>query len=107
MTRVEFRLSMPSAASWDGRWSGSGRRYAVIRTMTAQLASRLLNGADSASWTYSFNDGWVAQVTAREISKGQRVEKSDGFCGYDWMVESILTDGVIRAPQPRQQSEAT
>lgn len=39
----------------------------------------------------------VTGEQARTIRK-----KSEGFCGYDWMVDSILNDGAIYGPtQPK------
>lgn len=65
---IIFTLSMPGNNSWNGRWSG---------------------------------DGWRAAVEAKEADTqaARRImSKSNGFCGYDWMVRSILSDGDIYGP---------
>ena len=55
--RVEFRLSMPSANSWNGRWSGEGRNYAIVKTLTDKAAASLLKGEPSQSWFHRWDDG--------------------------------------------------
>lgn len=90
MKRIEFRLSMPSRASWNGGWSGAGRNYVIVRTLTDQLADDLLA---VGSWYHRWDDGWGAQITARVMEPGQRKAKSDGFAGYDWMVANIIAYG--------------
>ena len=95
MTRIEFRLSMPGNNSWNGRWSGEGRNYSIVKSLPATKVLALLDGKDSRSWGYNFGDGWYASVTARIVPAGERLRKSDGFAGYEWMVESILADGDI------------
>ena len=89
MKRVEFRLSMPSVGSWNGRWSGEGRNYVIVRTLPDEQARVL----DKGSWFYRWDDGWGASVRARVMERGERVRKSDGFSGYDWMVRNILDHG--------------
>lgn len=97
MKRIEFRLSMPGRGSWNGAWSGSERNYAIVRTMTDEAVKKLM-GTDlgiaiSKSWYHRWDDGWTAQVTARIVPAGERLKKSNGFCGYDWMVTNILDHG--------------
>jgi hypothetical protein len=33
--RVEFTLSMPGRSSWNGGWSGEGRHFAIVRTLSS------------------------------------------------------------------------
>lgn len=106
MTRIEFVLSMPGRNSWNGGWSGSGRHYAIVKTVPDKTAAALLGEKPRESWGYDFGDGWFASVTARIVEKGERVRKSDGFSGYDWMVRSILADGEIYGPMnPRPATQ--
>lgn len=97
--RVEFRLSMPSRSSWNGGWSGADRNYAITRTLTDKAVAALLGESDKASWFHRWDDGWAAAINARIVPIGERVRKSDGFCGYDWMVRNILTYGDTREPE--------
>jgi hypothetical protein len=96
MKRIEFLLSMPSRGSWDGGWSGSKRRYAIVRKMTDEAATKLMGTSIERSWSHCWGDGWTAQVTARVVTAGERLKRSDGFCGYDWMVANILDHGNTR-----------
>lgn len=94
MTRIEFKLSMPGRASWNGGWSGESRNYILVRELDDIAIARLLGAAmTSASWSHRWSDGWCAEVTARIVPAGEELPKSDGFCGYDWMVDNILRNG--------------
>lgn len=99
MKRIEFRLSMPNAASWNGKWSGEGRNYTLVKELSFDnpLGIDLRCGLATKSWSYAWSDGWVARVQARAVPDDEKLQKSDGFCGYDWMVESILKRGKILA----------
>lgn len=107
MTRVEFRLSMPGRNSWNGRWSGEGSNYTIVKNIPDKRAGELLGAKGRESWGYNFGDGWYASVEGRVVPKGERLRKSAGFCGYDWMVRSILADGEIYGPmQPKEPPPA-
>jgi hypothetical protein len=94
MKRVEFILFMPGSPSWNGRWSGEGRRHAVIRKVTDR--NGLAKSLDGRHWRHQWPDGWTAGVTARVMDVGERAKPSQGFCGYDWMVDDIIRFGQIR-----------
>lgn len=94
MKRVEFTLSMPGNNAWNGRWSGEGKHYAIVRTLADKTAVQL----DGKHWDYSFGDGWRAAVDARVLAPREKAKASAGFAGYDWMVASILSDGDIYGP---------
>lgn len=89
--RLEFRLTMPGVGSWNGKWSGEGRNYTLVESVPAEQAADLLA---TGSWLYRWDDGWCARVSVRAMEKGERKKKSDGFCGYKWMVENILRWGT-------------
>lgn len=91
---------MPGVASWNGRWSGEGRNYSIVRSLSAAEAAKL----DGKHWSYRWSDGWCALVSAKIVVG--KVKKSDGFYGYDWMVDSILRDGVILADHERNKERA-
>lgn len=85
-----FTLSMPNRGSANGRWSGEGRPYVVIRRTPKSLEEK--------SYFYSFGDGWVASVHVNRVTGRDALalrNKSAGFCGYDWMVDEILAHGRI------------
>lgn len=93
MTRVEFKLAMPHRGSWDNRWSGESRNYTLVQDIDEEKSARL----DGRSWSYSWPDGWRAEISARIVPAGEEREPSHGFHGYDWMVASILRYGKIYA----------
>jgi hypothetical protein len=88
--RYVFILSMPGNNSWNGKWSGEDNDYSVARTLTGKKAAQLKN-----YYSYSFGDGWVAGITIRPAKTREKV--SNKFCGYEWMIDSILRYGEIRA----------
>lgn len=92
--RLEFRLSMPGRGSWNGGWSGENRNYTIVRSYGDQAAAKILR---ERSYHYSWPDGWGARVDVRVLNKGERSKKSDGFHGYDWMIDSIERFGKIYA----------
>lgn len=99
--KLLFTLNMPNVNSWNGRWSGEGNVYARIRNFgtAKKTAERLRPILDSGYFYYNFGDGWGASVTVKEATAEdvKRVKKqSRGFCGYDWMIDSILEHGDIR-----------
>jgi hypothetical protein len=102
MHLVEFRLSMPGdLPSWNGKWSGAKMNYFVVRELSDEALSRLFDIASGRFdltkcrriWTHRWNDGWAAQVSARVLSADEELPESDGFNGYDWMVDNILQKG--------------
>lgn len=98
---------MPGNNAWNGKWSGEGNLYAMVKTIPntkagkAKLESIVGSGAiQRNSFGYSFGDGWFARVEARVVDSGSARmfrTKSKGFCGYEWMVDSILKNGKILA----------
>lgn len=103
MKTLLFKLTMPGNNSWNGKWSGEGSCYALKKRVKESTAEKL----SGQYFGYNFGDGWRAGVeviasdakTTRETMK-----RSKGFCGYDWMVDSILHDGAIYGPtQPKPQ----
>ena len=106
MSLVAFTLSMPGVGSWDGRWSGTGRLYVVVRQVSNTRAKEL----DSKSFSYQWNDGWCAAVEARIVRSDEARKlrrQSAGFYGYDWMVERIIQyDKILNDAQIMLRSRA-
>lgn len=88
--RVIFELSMPKNNAWNGKWSGEDGVYTVAKTVTEPKFLEL-----KRRYTYSFGDGWVAAVNVREAAP--REKASNRFCGYEWMIDSILRRDAITA----------
>jgi hypothetical protein len=95
MVRVLFKLSMPNRGSWNGGWSGADYNYIKIAKLADKKTKELFGNDQHRSWHHNFGDGWSACVFGKIMAKGEKAGKSDGFCGYDWMVDSIIYRGRI------------
>ena len=103
---LSFELSMPTVTSWDGKWSGENRSYAIVKRVrrneaAVQAATRLV---DEGYFTYRFSDGWVAAVIVKQVdhADARRLRNNTlGFCGYDWMVDDLLKLGRIRTVEEK------
>ncbi len=88
---VSFELTMPSNNSWNGKWSREDELHVIVRSLkTIPVAS---------SYGYDFGDGWRARIYVNPVTaaEARRLrKKSKGFCGYEWMIDSILKHGEIK-----------
>jgi len=107
MTLV-FELSMPNRGSWNGRWSGENDCYCIVKSIASKEKCEALLA--ERSWYYDWDDGWGASISVKAVdaSTARKYRKnSRGFCGYDWMVDSILAHGAIYANEKeRLKAEA-
>jgi len=97
---LAFTLTMPVCNSWDGHWSGEDRLHVRVRNLGRSQKAVAAGRALVGSHYYRWSDGWVACVTVREVDAAEaRVlrRRSAGFCGYDWMIDSLLSYGEIRS----------
>lgn len=126
MRILSFELTMPNKGSWNGKWSGEDRKYFIVRKFDNKVADKIMEGAETSpiyegffapvkvgetparkSYYYGWNDGWganvrVEYVDAREANK--RRKNSAGFCGYDWMVDSIINyDEILSSDQIKKR----
>lgn len=94
---LAFTLSMPNCASWNGRWSGEGRKYVIIKAFKGKKAeAKAKTILHTGYYHYSWPDGWGAGITVSKVDQGQARKlrkESQGFCGYDWMVATICEYG--------------
>ena len=100
MAIICFELTMPNRGSWNGAWSGENKGHFIIHQFTKQQLSKIphIIGA----WDYSWNDGWVARIESYTVDSktAQRLKRRNaGFCGYDWMVASIIKNNKIIYPE--------
>lgn len=104
---IAFTLSMPGSPSWNGKWSGEGKLYAIVKKFTgARGADKAKSILANCYYSYSWSDGWRAGIDAKMVdgkTAGQFRKRSCGFCGYDWMVDSILVDGVIKSASDKEE----
>lgn len=101
---ISFELSMPNVGSWNGKWSGESKVYAIVKNFRKPPFKLGL-------YSYNFGDGWRASIAVREVDKRTAAmlrKKSAGFCGYEWMVDSIIADGDIYGPEkPKPIADST
>lgn len=93
---LSFQLTMPNIGSWNGKWSGAGKKYYKFRRVTNEKGQEL----DGRNFYYDWSDGWGANVKIEKVDSTERKHRekeSAGFCGYEWMIESILKHGEILA----------
>lgn len=100
-----FQLTMPGVGSWNGQWSGASRFFGKVKNVgrSKQAEEKGREILESSPYRYNWDDGWaasieVSQVDAKEAARLRRVirKANEGFCGYDWMVNSLLHYGDIR-----------
>ena len=104
MKHLVFTLTMPHAASWNGRWSGEGGNYVRGAKFTDAAFKKLPKNL-IGEHCYRWSDGWEACVTVEEVTgreKVKRLKKSDGFSSYGWMITSLLRTGEIRKPESKE-----
>jgi len=90
MKRVMFELTMPNVGSWNGQWNGRDSKYTIAHKLLKKDDNRIIG----KSFYYNFGDGWGANVEVREAFL--REKATNKFCGYEWMIKSILKNGVIK-----------
>ena len=100
MKYIIFELSMLGKGSWNGKWTGEDTLYARVRKIPEKdfKTSNYEDLMKQKSFDYNFGDGWCAEVKIYETdlkTTTKILKKSKGFCGYDWMIESIINDGYI------------
>lgn len=99
---------MPNRGSWNGRWSGEDNKYYITRKVSDKTSALILgdNDAIENSYYYRWNDGWGANVRVQLIdgkTAAKRRKISKGFCGYDWMVDSIVLYQEISTSNERKE----
>ncbi len=95
MGLILFTLTMPNKGSWDGKWSGEGKFYGIIKNICKEDMLRIL---ETKSYHYRWDDGWSVSIYAEKIDGKERnkyEKKSEGFCGYEWMIDSIIKNNKI------------
>lgn len=98
---LAFTLTMPNRGSWNGRWSGENNLYAVVKKFpNSKKAWERVQKLSGESFYYRWEDGWGANIAVQEVDAltARKLRKqSRGFCGYEWMIQSILDYGAIYA----------
>lgn len=125
MKLLSFELTMPNVGSWNGKWTGEDRKYYVIRKLDNKVADKIMEDSKSRpiyqspyskdligytperkSYYYNFGDGWGASIIVERVDSreaNRRRSKSSGFCGYEWMIDSIICHGEILNSNQRNE----
>lgn len=92
-----FVLTMPRAGSWNGKWSQEDKIHIIKRDIPANVRKDLIA---RSPFCHRWDDGWVAQIDVVPVSSVQKqIDKSVGFAGYTWMVDSLIKFGEIYYPR--------
>ena len=100
---VVFELTMPGIGSWNGKWSGSGKKYYRARK-DREVPSQYWH----KDFHYRWNDGWAACVSVYRMPAAdarKMLKESAGFRGYDWMIDSIIKYGKIMTDSEIREME--
>ena len=98
-TKVLFTLTFPGVNTWNGRWTGEGKLYCIGKDYI-RYGKTLYPNLKEGNYGYDFGDGWYANINVSFVTPTEcrkLTKKSSGFCGYEWMCESILKNGKIIA----------
>ena len=105
MKKIAFILSMPNVGSWDSQWTGEGNLYAVVKTYSDCYWKKIKDKGGKGGY-YNFGDGWRASVDVKEVStlEARQIKKrSNGFLGYEWMIDSLINFSKIYNSQERKK----
>ena len=90
---IVLELTFPNRGSWNNKWSGDGEIHCRL------IPNRKVpNNVIDNDYYYTWDDGWTACVSVRKVNSNEsrKINKNNkGFCGYDWMVNSIIDYGEI------------
>lgn len=93
---IVFKLTMPHNNSWNNKWSGDNDIHIITKPDRCVPNDRI-----DKSYYYNFGDGWCACVDVMKMnansSEYRKMKRNNrGFCGYGWMVDSIISNNEIK-----------
>lgn len=94
---ILFTFTMPRFNTWNNRWTGEGRKY-TRSCRGFRYGKKIYKKLKEGNFQYDFGDGWVANVNVKFVTKSEAKEadmKSEGFCGYEWMIDQLKETGDI------------
>lgn len=95
--KVGFFLTFPKVNTWNGKWTGEGDLHAIVKPYNDR-GIILYPDLKEGFYDYDFGDGWVAKVEVKFLTNKEArnvTKNTKGFCGYEWMIESIIKNGSI------------
>ena len=96
--KIVFEFDFVRVGSWDGKWSGEGKVFARVLDLSSAEAEKIVADDSLVVFLYDFGDGWTGRVRAHaedDVRAALYETQSEGFCGYDWMIASIMSKGKI------------
>ena len=100
MKYLVFTLSMPKVNTWNGHWSGENDKHVKAVKLTTKQEKQLPDIINK-DFGYRWEDGWYANVHVQLVDsaseKNHLIKGSKGFCGYDWMIQSLIKHGRVIA----------
>ena len=92
---IVFELTFPNRGSWNGKWSGEKDKHIIVKKDYQVPKDRI-----GKSYYYDFGDGWGASISVQRMNGNDKEyrrlkKKNAGFCGYDWMIDSIIINDEI------------
>ena len=106
MNYLIFKLSMPHRGSWNNKWSGENINYTIAKRFYKNDFKKLPDIVGKYH-EYRWDDGWTAVVKVQHLTNIKEVKQltknSKGFCGYDWMIESLLKFGKIMSRNDQEK----
>jgi len=97
-TKALFTLTMPGVNTWNGHWSGDGKLFCKERTAFMR-GKAVFPKLEEGNYGYDFGDGWFANVNVKFVTPTEAkaaMKRSQGFCGYEWMIDDLCRIGRIR-----------
>lgn len=100
---IIFRLTMAKVPTWNGTWSGADKVF-VRRRLDSVVPASVVGRV----FTYEWDDGWSVRISVEKVSAVEAIgiaKQSKGFCGYDWMIDSIIKYGEILDERARAKKD--
>ena len=106
MNYLLFKLSMPHRGSWNNKWSLENENFTIAKRFRKCDFEKLPDIVGKYH-EYRWDDGWTAVVNVKHLTNikdvKQLTKNSQGFCGYDWMIESLLKFGKIMSRSDQEK----
>lgn len=92
---VSFELKMTNIGSWNGKWTGEGKRYIIVKSLSKDIVAKIFGDKNFETYHHSWGDGWGCNIIVMKIDSDIKnsfsKEFKNGFCGYEWMVDNIIS----------------
>jgi len=101
---IVFRLTMAKVPTWNGTWSGADKVF-VRRRLDSVVPASVVGRV----FIYEWDDGWSVRISVEKVSAAKAAgiaKQSKSFCGYDWMIDSIIKYGEILDERARVKKDS-